>query len=237
MAASDKHSVLPATEREAALRRIGLYETDGRKAVHRGNQRRLLEWFLNVAQRKQPFKTLPEVEVELLRHEYRAIQETALRFYENVVTVDGLEKFRIQVRAHLEELADKGFTDFGPFTLTRKILRYSAAGEMKNASAALVEPEGGNGLLHLLSELLAREELTVLRCPECEKMFVRPRSDARFCSRPCQAKAHSKSQREQAKKKGSEQVRNPSKLVIKARAAVPRKLNKQNTARKSKSKL
>jgi hypothetical protein len=206
MADTARHSVLPATEKDAALGRIGYYRYTGKKG--KGEEpdidaASIVNWFIRLANQPTPLRERAPSEIELLKMDYRALQEQALPYYENLVTVEALDRFRETVKGHLDEYADTGKTAFGPFTLTRVLYRMpiSAPKSQPVGAGTLVEPEDGNGLLHLLSVLLERLPIAVLRCPQCHHVFLQPRQDARYCSRPCQTRAHARSQREAAKVK------------------------------------
>lgn len=226
MADSDKHSALPATEKEAALLRIEYYRYRGKKGkgkepdIDYGN---IVNWFIRLARAQKPLREMAASELELLKLEYRALQEEALPYYENAVTVDMLEKFRDTIRRHLEEYADKRQTTLGPFTLTRFVYQPKPGDRDRIHRGqsvfvgTLLEPGNGQGLLHLLSVLLERIDLAVLRCPQCHHVFLQPRRDARFCSRRCQANFSARIQRERANKTV------PNQSLRKRPAAKPRR--------------
>jgi hypothetical protein len=257
MAVLQLTTMLSATEKQAALGRIGCAGLHGRASAWK-----IVDWFVRLTRNQTPFSEMAHVEVESLRQEYRALQEELTertgRLNQDTVNVAALEKFRSAVRHHLEQLADVGRTQFGPFTVTRSVYRPrqndSSARVLDKQvySGDFVEPCDGQGLVYHLSGLLGQIGLAILRCPYCKQVFLRPRADAAYCSRPCQANAHARRQREVAKgEKGARKVRrgktklqntgpkakrkrNPSNLVIKARAAVSRKPGKQKPAKKSK---
>jgi hypothetical protein len=252
--------MLSATEKQAALGRIGCAGMQGRTSAWK-----IADWFVRLARNQNPFRDMAHVEVESLRQEYRALQEELTketgRFNQDTVSVEALETFRSAVRHHLEQLADAGQTQFGPFTLTRSIYmpRHNTSSarvlDKQVYSGDFVEPCDGQGLLYYLSGLLGQIGLAILRCPYCTHIFLRARADAEHCSRRCQANAYTRGQREADKAEKAEKAarkgrrgktkpqhsgptatrkRNPPKLSIKARAAVPRKPSKQKPARKSK---
>jgi hypothetical protein len=199
MAAFERHSLLPATEKEAGLRRIGYYQWKGQtREIANWN---ILDWFIRVARNRTPLREMAESEVDLLRLEYRALQQERLDYTENVVTVEALEKFRTRVRNHLDALADHRWTEFGPFTLKRIISRQEPGPNGRPRYACThVEPGEGEGLLYLLSNLVESVQQAVLRCPRprCSQVFLQPRRDALYCSRACQAAAHADKQRKDA---------------------------------------
>jgi hypothetical protein len=223
MAATTRNNMLSATDKDAALGRIGCAGMRGRTSAWN-----IVDWFVQLARNPKPFCDMAPIEVELLRQEYRALQEVLQDktggLTQNVVTVEALEKFRSAVRTHLEQLADTGKTEFGPFMLTRSVYM-----PRKNTSSAIVldkqvysgdwvEPFDGQGLLYYLSGLLGQIGLAILRCPHCSQIFLRPRADAEHCSRPCQANAHAQRRREAAKmEKDSRKVRRRKAKLKKAR--------------------
>jgi hypothetical protein len=205
MAATTRNNMLSATEKEAALGRIGCAGLQGRTSAWK-----IVDWFVQLARGQKPFSEMAEVEVELLRQEYRALQEVLQEktggLTQNVVTVEALEKFRSAVRTHLEQLADAGQTTFGPFTLTRFVYMPRQNNSSDTVldkqvySGDFVEPFEGQGLLYHLSVLIGQIGLAIPRCPYCAQIFLRARADAEHCSRRCQANAHARHQRETAQK-------------------------------------
>jgi hypothetical protein len=197
---------LSATDKDAALGRIGCAGLHGRMSAWK-----IVDWFVRLARNQRPFSEMASIEVELLRHEYRALQEVLQEktggLTQNVVSLKDLEKFRLEVRKHLEQLADTGHTAFGPFNLTRFVdmprgsNSSGAALDKQVYSGDWVEPFDGKGLLYHLSNLIGNIGLAILRCPDCTQIFLRARADADHCSRPCQARAHSRRQRESEQKK------------------------------------
>jgi hypothetical protein len=213
MAATTRNNMPSATDKEAALGRIGCAGLQGRTGAWK-----IVDWFVRLARNHKPFCEMAPIEVELLRQEYRALQEVLKErtggLTQNVVTVEALETFRSAVRQHLEQLADAGQTTFGPFTLTRFVYMprqdTSAAAFLGKQvdSCELVEPDDGQGLLYHLSGLIGQIGLAILRCPHCAEIFLRARADAEHCSRPCQANAHARRLRKAAKaKKGARKIR------------------------------
>ena len=204
MAATTRNNMLSAIEREAALGRIGCAGMKGR-----ASDWKIVDWFVRLARNQKLFSEMAPIEVELLQQEYRALQEVLQEetggVTQNVVTVEALEKFRSAVRMHLEQLADAGQTEFGPFTLTRFVHmpRQNNAPvtvlDKQVYSGDFVKPFEGQGLLYHLSFLLGHVGLAILRCPYCMQIFLRARADAEHCSRQCQANAHAQRQRVAAK--------------------------------------
>jgi hypothetical protein len=244
-------AMLSATEKQAALERIGSHRYRGRTGEPTVDPWNVANWFVTLAKSRTPFADMAPVEVELRRQEYRALQEELTastgKLNQDTVTVDALETFRSAVRHHLEQLADAGRTEFGPFVVTRSVFmprRHESSAralEQQVVSGDFVKPHEGQGLLYHLSGLIGQIGLAILRCPYCKQVFLRPRADATYCSRPCQANAHARKQREAAKvetgaRKGrrgktkrqhagphAKRKPNPFHLVIKARAMVRRK--------------
>ena len=212
MAATNRNNMLSATDRDAALGRIGCADMRGRASVWR-----IVNWFVQLARDRKPFREMAPVEVELLRQEYRALQESLRErtgaLTENVVSIDALEQFRSGVRTHLEELADTGQTRFGPFTLERVVYmpRPNTSLPQQVYSGDLIDPFDGQGLLYHLSRLIDQLGLAILRCPHCQQIFLRPRADAEYCSRPCQANAHANRRRKAEKTKKLQSRRNTRK--------------------------
>ncbi len=206
MAATTRTLMLSATEKDAALRRIGYFRHRGSRAEPEMDHWRILDWFVRLAREQMPFRQMAESELEVLRQEYRALQEVWGRFNQNVVTVEALEDFRSTVRRHLKDLADTGQTTFGPFTLKRFV--YMPAEDPSQTGRApevvsgeFVEPFQGQGLLHLLSGLFQQVGLAVRRCPHCSGVFLKSKRNARFCGRTCQANAYARRIREGARAK------------------------------------
>jgi hypothetical protein len=252
MAATTRNTMLSATDREAALGRIGCAGLRGRTSDWH-----IVDWFIRLARSQKPFHEMAMIEVESLRQEYRALQEVLQEktggLTQNVVTLEALEKFRSAVRTHLEQLADLGQTTFGPFTLTRYVaMPRQHTSSVQVYSRDFVEPYEGQGLLYHLSVLIGKIGLAILRCPYCTQIFLRARADAEHCSRSCQANAHARRQREAAKvanlqskeklrigkhkrlrKPMKIQQRPPSKLAIVSHNVVSRKPGKQKPAKNS----
>jgi hypothetical protein len=204
MAVLNLSTMLSATEKQAALGRIGCAGMQGRTSAWK-----IVDWFVRLTKNQKPFSEMAQVEVESLRQEYRALQEELTestgKLNQDTVSVEALEKFRSAARHHLEQLADAGQTNFGPFTVTRSVYmprqNDSSARVLDKQvySGDVVDPCDGQGLLYHLSGLLGQIGLAILRCPYCKQVFLRPRTDAAYCSRSCQAKAHARRQREAAK--------------------------------------
>ena len=120
MAVMTLTTMLTATEKQAALGRIGCAGMQGRTSAWK-----IVDWFVRLTRNQKPFSEMAQVEVESLRQEYRALQEELTestgRLNQDTVSVEALEKFRSAVRHHLEQLADAGRTNFGPFTVTRSV--------------------------------------------------------------------------------------------------------------------
>jgi hypothetical protein len=211
MAATVRNDILSATEKKAALDRIGYHRYSGRKADPSVDLWNVLNWFIQLAKSHTPFSEMPKAELELKTQEYRALQEedhppgVPYGLTQNIVTCEALEQFRSTVRMHVEQLADTGQTIFGPFQLERCIYIRSQGdlGQPKQrseiVSGAHVEPFEGQGLLYLMSSLVERVGLAIRRCPRCGEVFLKPRRDATFCSRTCQANAYAQNQRDTAK--------------------------------------
>lgn len=203
MAGTVRTNWLSATDKQAALARIGFHRYSGSHPEPTVDRWNVLNWFVRLANSGMPFSDMAEAEVELLRQEYRALQEEdhppgAIHgLVQNVVSIKDLEKFRSAVRLHVEQLADAGHTTFGPFKLERSIY-IRPQGEI--VSGEFVEPFDGQGLLLLMSRLLQSVGLPIRRCPRCAVIFLMSRRDAKFCSRVCQANEYASHQREQAKK-------------------------------------
>ncbi len=206
MAVLNLSTMLSATEKQAALGRIGCAGMQGRASAWK-----IVDWFVRLTRNQTPFSEMAQVEVESLRQEYRALQEELTertgRVNQDTVSGEALEKFRSAVCHHLELLADAGRTEFGPFTVTRSVYmprqNNSSATVLDKQvySGDLVEPLDGQGLLYHLSVLIGQIGLAILRCPYCAEIFLRVRADAEHCSRRCQANAHARHQREVSQKK------------------------------------
>lgn len=203
MAVTARSNFLSATEREAALGRIGCAGLEGRQSAWN-----IVNWFVRLARNKKPFAEMSTLELELLRQEYRALQEVPWQrtgsFTEDVIKTEALEKFRSEIRTRLEELVDYGSTAFGPFTLKRNVFLAKDGDNLTDTQIYgrdLVDPFKGHGLLYQLSRLLTEVGLAMRRCPHCSEIFLRARADANYCSRSCQANAYARRQREAGKTK------------------------------------
>jgi uncharacterized C2H2 Zn-finger protein len=211
MAVLNLSTMLSATEKQAALDRIGSHRYRGSTGAPTVDLWNVLNWFVKLAKSRTPFRDMAQVEVESRRQEYRALQEELTertgKLNQDTVSVDALETFRSAVRHHLEQLADAGRTEFGPFTVTRTVFmprqNDSSARVLDKQvySGDVVDPHEGQGLLYHLSGLLSQIGLAILRCPYCKQIFLRSRADAEHCSRSCQANAHARRQREAAQQK------------------------------------
>ncbi|TKB72536.1 MAG: hypothetical protein E8D46_13075 [Nitrospira sp.] len=220
---------LSATEKKAALKRIGYHRYRGSRAELEVDLWNVLNWFVQLGNSCTPFSDMPMAEVELLTQEYRALQEedhppgVPHGLVQNIVTISDLEKFRATVRLHTEQLADTGQTRFGPFTLERSVYILDH-GESEIVVGEYVEPFHGQGLLLLLSSLVQRVGLAIRRCPHCREVFLKPRRDAKACSRTCQANAYARHQREAAQRKKvrmSEKRKNRGRNVGKSQKRQP----------------
>ncbi len=223
---------LSATEKKAALDRIGYRRYQGRTAEPTVDLWNVLNWFVQLAKSRTPFSELAKAELELLTQEYRALQEedhppgVPHGLTQNIVTCEALEQFRSTVRGHVEQLADIGQTKFGPFKLERHV--YIRQGDLAQVvrrtdvvTGEYVEPFEGQGLLYLMSNLLERVGLAIRRCPHCSEVFLKPRVDATYCSRTCQANAYARHQRGAAQK-------------TKARVSAKRKKRKRDVGKNQK---
>src|SRR5262245_61348823 len=114
MAATARNNMLSATDKKAALDRIGYYRFRGGKVEPEIDHWNVLNWFVGLAKSRVPFREMPTAAVELLTQEYRALQEEnrppgALSgLTQNLVTLDKLEEFRTAVRKHAEEITNGG---------------------------------------------------------------------------------------------------------------------------------
>jgi hypothetical protein len=224
---------LSATEKKAALDRIGYHRYRGSTGEPTVDIWNVLNWFVKLAKSRTPFNELAKAELELLTQEYRALQEedhppgVLHGLTQNIVTCEEFEKFRSTVRLHAEQVADTGMTRFGPFKLERSIYvrpQGDSPGIAQRSdilSGVYVEPFEGQGLLHLMSVLVEQVGLAIRRCPHCSEVFLKPRRDAKSCSRTCQANAYARHQRE------TEQAE-------KLRLSAKRKSRKQNVGKSRK---
>src|SRR6185295_16282768 len=97
MAVLQLSNILSATDRGAALGRIGCFGMQGRRSAWH-----VINWFVRLDRDHKPFSEMAQIEVELLRQEYRALQEVLTeetgKLYQDTVSTDALEKFRLAVR-------------------------------------------------------------------------------------------------------------------------------------------
>lgn len=102
-----------------------------------------------------------------------------------------LEELKRDASRHLIEFVDRGHTQLGPFTVY--ILAWNAEVHGKRPPWSKTGVEGGERragrvkrMLREMGELLREFGASMLRCPRCTRVFVKPRANANYCSRSCQ---------------------------------------------------
>jgi endogenous inhibitor of DNA gyrase (YacG/DUF329 family) len=103
-----------------------------------------------------------------------------------------LEEFCEGVSYHLTNLADKGITTFRRYNpmCTIAVFAKLKTEPPKGYGAQIVRWDHGREKGRLLFELIRLLEefpAGIERCPECSSIFLKPRTNAEFCSRRCQS--------------------------------------------------
>lgn len=180
------------SEKEKVLDDLHAFSFRGRSTKRELDRRAILNWYIDLSRQESDLTKKPDAQIQVLRDQYRALQETLMDFSESEasVTLHALLRFQASIRKHLAELADTGRTDWGgAFTLRATTLR-NPTPQRSHDPALLwnesVEPYNGKGLLFELYKLLREVKPDVLRCPYCTNVFIQPRRDAQYCSRRCQ---------------------------------------------------
>lgn len=198
---TDFTTMLTNDQISAALKRMGYYGRDGKRI----DEWNILNWLVRFSQKNLAASTPGDIEV--LREDYRALQEVALQAFAGVSLNECLESLSItklsvvqsSIAHHVRELVTTGKTEFGPFQTNISILFPAFDKEAPKDGPLLrfwfidgerVDPFDGKGLLFLMARLLQRVRLAILRCPACQEVFLQPRKDARFCSGNCRASHH-----------------------------------------------
>ena len=113
-----------------------------------------------------------------------------------------LERLKSDASRHLIEFVDRGGTQMGPFTVY--ILAWNTEFYGKRPAWSKTGVEGfeqkagrAKRMLREMGELLREFGASLLRCPHCTRIFVKPRANADYCSRSCQ-NAHYMQERRKA---------------------------------------
>ncbi|MEP6936109.1 MAG: hypothetical protein ABI988_19565, partial [Nitrospirota bacterium] len=152
----------------------------------------VLDWFLKLAQTN--FKASSPAETLSKREEFAALERGfELQLNPYLPSTGDVYLLSAMVSNTFKDLIEDGWVEIGPiYTFVRIDLpRLSEPGIPKTTSkpsAAVTKQIGGNGLHNEMAFLLKKYAASVARCPRpcCNKIFVQPRKNARYCSRSCQ---------------------------------------------------
>lgn len=155
------------------------------------NEWNVLNWFIQLAKNGDLTKRSP-ADILALQEESQALQAkgtpeltTHGAPLNEPLSVAELTELQTDVRQHVDAfLATKTFT-FTDFTPTILIKR-DPDDERRLVDYEFVSPLDGQGLRYLFATLLRRVRLPIERCPQCQRIFLKPRRDAEHCSRECQ---------------------------------------------------
>lgn len=159
----------PHPEDERALQRIRFHVSEWDQ----------LNWYIRFA--REGWEQLSPGEQLSLREEIKAVERTLVRRMEGAEGIPDRDDREIQdiqgvFRQKLTELADTGCVYLGPFEAC-VFLGEGWWGE---------QLAGGKWLEYHFAQLLKKFPEAIQRCPKCHSIFLRPRSNAYYCSRACQ---------------------------------------------------
>ena len=155
------------------------------------NEWNVLNWFIQLA-KKSDLTTLSPADRLALQEESHALQAKGIpeltprgAGVNEPLSVAELTELQTDVQKHVDAfLATKTFT-FTDFT-TSILIERDPDDERRLVDYEFVSPLDGQGLRYLFATLLRRVRLPIERCPQCQRIFLKPRRDAEHCSRECQ---------------------------------------------------
>lgn len=172
---------------QQALRRIGATHLP----VQRG-KRNVLKWFVDLAQTDLNDITPAATQAKL--EEFAALERhmgLGARYSPPLAGRGDLRHLREETDKYLTELVDSGIVRLGPFSMwiyiaiPKKLGRTVPEGHPGSDSLD-TQAIGTHGLLREMAVLLKEYATSVVRCPRCKEMFVKPRKNADYCTRNCQ---------------------------------------------------
>lgn len=165
-----------------------------------------LNWYLQFAQRD--FAILSGGELLSLKEEVRAIERTLVRRMVGSESLpeptdDEIRELHIFFKDKLEALADAGWISFAPFEVVVNI----------NHLGWLEHLAGKRWLEYHFVQLLKKFSVAVQRCPNtsCNRIFLKARGNASYCSRQCQNRMAMKTIRKRSKQEAARGRRKPKK--------------------------
>jgi hypothetical protein len=139
---------------------------------------------------------------------------------QSLLTRRALKALQQELTKHLEGLVDKGAVRLGPFTYETMIYRLKDIIKKSGSSQVAEFPDppewitlrtitsDGTSksytptrLLSHFGELLSEFKQSIIRCPRCQRIFLKNRRHAQYCDRYCQSRSAAQANRERKKDK------------------------------------
>lgn len=157
------------------------------------NEWAALDWFVRLVKRGEVRALTPGARLQL-QEEYRALQARAIpELTEHgagwtraaLPSLEEIMALQAEVRQKIDSFLATGtftFTDFTPIILIER----DPKDPLRLIDYEFLPPFHTKGLMYLMATLLRRVRLPIERCPRCQQIFLKPRKDAKHCSRECQ---------------------------------------------------